>query len=266
VIGVSRLSVRLGGREVLHDVSFGAGPGEFVAFVGPNGAGKTTLLRALAGLLHAGVSSAGQLPVGALAGASLPGGVLRDCAVPASVSPAGVLANGARPDPRRVAYVPQGARCAWGLTVRQVAALGRLPWGGADQGEVEAALRQCGVADLAERRIDQVSGGQARRAMLARALAGTPRVLLLDEPTADLDPPSCHAVLALLAEFARAGGVVVVVLHALELAAAYAGRMVVLAEGKILADGPPGRALPAAAEAFGMILRADHVPLMMPPG
>ena len=237
MIGVSGLSVRLGGREVLHQVSFSAGAGEFVAVVGPNGAGKTTLLRALAGLLPAGVASAGQVPIAA-----------------------------ARPDPRRMAYVPQGARCAWGLTVRQVAALGRLPWGGADQGEVEAALRQCGVHDLAERRIDQVSGGQARRAMLARALAGKPCVLLLDEPVADLDPPACHAVLGLLAEFARAGGVVIAVLHALELAAAYASRMVVLDEGRVVADAAPGVALPEAASAFGMILRADHVPLMMPPG
>ncbi len=237
MIGVSALSVRLGGREVLHQISFSAGAGEFVALVGPNGAGKTTLLRALAGLLPARVASAGKVPIA-----------------------------GARPDPRRVAYVPQGARCAWGLTVRQVAALGRLPWGGADESEVEAALRQCGVQDLAERRIDQVSGGQARRAMLARALAGKPCVLLLDEPVADLDPPACHAVLGLLAEFARAGGVVIAVLHALELAAAYASRMVVLAEGRIVADDAPGIALPAAAAAFGMILRADHVPLMVPPG
>jgi iron complex transport system ATP-binding protein len=223
VIGVSGLSVSLGGRPVLRNVSFTAGAGELVALVGPNGAGKTTLLRALAGVLP-----------------EAPG----------------------RPDPRRVAYLPQGARCAWGLTVRQVAALGRLPFGGRDDGQVAAALHRCGVLDLAERRIDQVSGGQARRAMLARALAGGPRVLLLDEPVADLDPPACHAVMRLLREFAAAGGAVVTVLHALELAVAYAGRMVVLADGAVAADGTPAVVGPKAAGVFGMRWREGHVPLL----
>jgi iron complex transport system ATP-binding protein len=226
VIGVSGLSVSLGGRPVLRDVSFVAGAGELVALVGPNGAGKTTLLRALAGVLP-----------------GAPG----------------------RPDPRHVAYVPQGARCAWGLTVRQVAALGRLPFGGRDAGQVEAALRRCGVLDLAERRIDQVSGGQARRAMLARALAGAPRVLLLDEPVADLDPPACHAVMDLLRDFAADGGTVVTVLHALELAVAYAARMVVLAEGAVAADGEPSVVGPQAAAVFGMIWQEKHVPLLNVP-
>ncbi len=225
MIGVSGLSVALGGRQVLRDVRFAAEPGAFVALVGPNGAGKTTLLRALAGVLPEA---------------------------------------GTRPDPARVAYLPQGARCAWALTVRQVAALGRLPFGGRDAGEVEAALRLCGVLDLAERRIDQVSGGQARRAMLARALAGQPRVLLLDEPVADLDPPACHAVMRLLADFAAGGGTVVAVLHALELATAYASRMVVLADGVVVADAAPAAAMAAAADAFGMVWQPGHVPLLTP--
>jgi iron complex transport system ATP-binding protein len=228
VIEVNRLSVTLGGRPVLRDVTLRVGAGAFVALVGPNGAGKTTLLRALAGVLPE--------------------------------------APGLRPDPRRVAYLPQGARCAWGLTVRQVAALGRLPFAGRDDGAVDAALKACGVLDLAERRIDLVSGGQARRAMLARALAGRPRVLLLDEPVADLDPPSCHAIMRLLAEFAAGGGTVVTVLHALDLAAAYANRLVVMRDGAVVADGVPAAVLPQAAAAFGMALHAGHVPLLAPMG
>jgi iron complex transport system ATP-binding protein len=215
MIRVRERLVCLGGAPVLHDVSFSAGAGEFVAIVGPNGAGKTTLLRAAAGLL--------------------PGG---------------------RPRPRAVGYVPQGARSAWGLTVRQVVALGRIPHGDQDAAAIEAAMAQCGVAGLAERRIDQISGGQARRAMLARALAGRPRALLLDEPVADLDPAAAHVVMDLLARFAADGGLVVAVLHALDLACRYAGRVVVMEDGRITADTSPEQALPVAAAAFGMDVRA----------
>jgi iron complex transport system ATP-binding protein len=176
---------------------------------------------------------------------------------------AGLLPGGVA-RPREVAYVPQGARCAWGLTVRQVAALGRIPHGDGNDAAVEAALAACGVAALAERRVDRISGGQARRAMLARAWASEPRALLLDEPVADLDPAAAHDVMALMAGFARAGGAVVAVLHALELAAHYAGRMVVLRDGAMVADGAPDVALAAAAEAFDMDLHA-RAPLLLRP-
>lgn len=221
---VADLDIAMGGRAVLHGVSFSAVPGALVALAGPNGAGKSTLLRALAGLIgpHA-------------------------------------------PDPRHVAYLPQGARCAWGLTVRQVVALGRLPWGGADpRGAVQSALDSCGIAQLAASRIDRLSGGQARRAMLARALAGEPETLLLDEPVADLDPSACHAIMRLLRRFADGGGTVVAVLHALDLAAAYATRLVVLEAGRIVADGPPQAVLPDAARAFGMALHWPATPLLLP--
>ncbi len=203
---------------MLDDVCFQAGPGEFVAVCGPNGAGKTTFLRALAGLL--------------------PGA--------------------GRPDPRRVAYVEQGARCSWGLSIFEVAALGRIPHGDDDGAAIDDALEICGVASLAERRVDQVSGGQARRAMLARAFATRPEALLLDEPVADLDPAACHEILAVLRDFTRRGGLVVAVLHAVELAAAYASRMVVLQDGRVVADEAPLVALPHAARCFGLELGEDR--------
>jgi len=227
VIALRGFSASLGGREVLHDVSFRAEAGAFVAVCGPNGAGKTTLLRALAGLLP---------------GAS-------------------------RPDPRRVAYVEQGARCAWGLTIAEVAALGRIPHGDNDAGAVARALARCGVSALASRRVDQVSGGQARRAMLARAFTTEPEVLLLDEPVADLDPAACHEMLRVLQDFASDGGLVVAVLHAVELAAAYATRMVVIDEGRIVADDVPLAALPHAARCFGLELGEDRsLRLLAPQG
>jgi iron complex transport system ATP-binding protein len=176
---------------------------------------------------------------------------------------AGLLPGG-QPKPREIAYLPQGARCAWGLTVRQVAALGRIPHGDQDPAAIEAALAACGVTALADRRVDQISGGQARRAMLARAWASTPATLLLDEPVADLDPAASHEVMALMAGFAAAGGAVVAVLHALDLAAHYATRMVVMQDGAIVADGAPAHVLPAAAAAFDMDLHADAALLLRP--
>jgi iron complex transport system ATP-binding protein len=210
---------------VLHDVRFAAAGGEFVAVCGPNGAGKTTFLRALAGLL--------------------PGAKT--------------------PDPRRVAYVEQGARSAWGLSVAEIVALGRIPHGDAASGAVRRAMARCGVAHLAARRIDQVSGGQARRAMLARAFATEPDTLLLDEPVADLDPHAAHDILCQLADFAAGGGLVVAVLHAVEMAALYATRMVVLDSGRIVADDAPPAALPAAARSFGLELGEDRSPRFLPP-
>jgi len=218
--------VSLGGRVVLRDVAFRAGAGELVALCGPNGAGKSTLLRALAGLLP------GSPPQ----------------------------------DPRRVAWLPQGARSAWGLRVAEVAALGRIPHGDARPEPVARALAACGVAHLRDARIDRLSGGQARRAMLARALATEPAVLLLDEPTADLDPAAAHEIMALLRATAATGCCVVVVLHALDLALHHATRLVVLAEGRITADGPPAEALPAAAAAFGLPFGTDLAPRLLPPG
>jgi iron complex transport system ATP-binding protein len=226
VIALRAARVRLGGHDVLHDIAFAAAAGEMVALCGPNGSGKSTLLRALAGLLP----------------------------------------EGGAPDPRRVAYLPQGARCAWGMTVAEVAALGRIPHGDADPAPVERALLACGLDGLRGERVDRISGGQARRAMLARVLATEAQVLLLDEPTADLDPAAAHAIMALLRRIAGEGGCVLVVLHALDLALRYADRVVVLQAGRIVADAPPDAALAAAASAFGLPWGVDPSPRLLPPG
>jgi iron complex transport system ATP-binding protein len=225
MIGLVAPVVRLGQRDVLHDISFDADAGTLTVLCGPNGAGKTTLLRALAGLLP-----------------GLP-----------------------RPDPRRVAYLPQGARCAWGLTVAQVAALGRIPHRDAAEAPITRALRSCGLMDLRAMRVDRLSGGQARRAMLARAFATEPEVFLLDEPTADLDPAAAHDIMALLRDTAHAGAAVVVVLHALDLALRYGDRLVVLQGGRIVADAPPAEALAHAAAAFGLPWGSDPTPRLLPP-
>ena len=220
---VEGLSVSLGGRPVLRDVSFAAAPGELVALCGPNGAGKSTLLRHLAGLL--------------------PGG---------------------RAAPMRVAFLEQGARSAWGLTVAEIVALGRIPHGDRQAEPVERALEACGVAALRDRRINELSGGQARRVMLARTVATEPETYLLDEPTADLDPAAAHEIMALLAGLAQTR-CVIVVLHAVDLAQIYATRMVVLDQGRVVADAAPALALAAAAAAFGLPYGLDPHPRLLPP-
>ena len=177
---------------------------------------------------------------------------------------AGLLPGGT-PQPRTQAFVEQGARCAWAMTVADVVALGRIPHADRNPAAIEAALAACNLAPLRDRRIDQISGGQARRAMLARALATDPAILLLDEPVADLDPAAAHRIMALLATLAATGKTVIAVLHALDLCTRYATRMLVLAEGRILADGTPAETLPAAAAAFGLPYGQDPAHRLLPP-
>jgi iron complex transport system ATP-binding protein len=220
--GLDRFNLALGSRHVLHDVTLRPERGAMLALCGPNGAGKTSILRALAGLL-----------------------------------PGGPVTNR-----RQVAYLPQNVHAAWPMTVEQIVALGRIPHGDAAQTPIDNALRQCGIEALRQARIDRISGGEARRAMLARVFATEPEVFLLDEPTADLDPAASHAVLRLLRETAETGAAVVVVLHAVELAAEYAHRVVLVERGRIVADRPAAAVLAEAAALFGM--RAGVGPRLLP--
>lgn len=214
MIAAENIAMRLDGRTVLDGVSLALAPGELVALVGPNGAGKSTLMRVLAGLAS---PDAGR--------------VMLDGAPLAGLAP--------RARARRVAWLEQGARAAWGMTVREIAALGRLPHGDAAAPPVAAALAAVGLDHMADRRIDRLSGGEARRAMIARVLATAPDVMLLDEPCADLDPAQGFAVMRLLRDEAAKGRAVVVILHDLALAARYADRMALLESGRLVADAAP---------------------------
>lgn len=211
------------GRRVLEGVDFEVVAGEVVALVGPNGAGKSTLLGALAGEL---VPADGVVE---LEGRSL-----------AHWSPLDMA--------RRRAVLPQSHTVGFPFTAREVVAMGRAPWVRTelrehDDERIDAALAAADVEHLAARPFPTLSGGERARVALARVLAQDTGTLLLDEPTAALDLGHQEAVLNLATARATAGAAVVVVLHDLGIAAAYADRVAVLDSGRIAADGPPRRVL-----------------------
>src|SRR5687768_15168912 len=190
------LSCGYGNRQVLDVVSMAMRAGEMLILLGPNGAGKTTLLRALARLLR---PQSGKV-------------LLHDKEV-WSQSPGEVA--------RQLALMPQSERRDWPLTVEEAIFVGRaphrgwlLPFNGADRIFVEQALRHAGLWELRSRPITELSGGEWRRVMLARALAQQAQVLLLDEPTAGLDLKYQVEVLGLIRGFAvRQGLTVMITLH-----------------------------------------------------
>ncbi|AVO43871.1 ABC transporter ATP-binding protein [Phreatobacter cathodiphilus] len=222
-LSLDGVSVALGRRPVLRDVTLAVPAGTLVAVVGPNGAGKTSLLRALAGLAPA----SGTMRLGG-----------EDLARIAPMARA-----------RSIAYLPQRSEIAWDLGVRDAVTLGRLPHGdpfsGAtaeDRRAVDAALDRLGLSSFAARPVTALSGGERARVTLARVLATGARLILADEPTAALDPAHQLAVLGLLREEAAAGRVVLAVLHDLALAARFADQVAVLHEGRLAAFGPPEEA------------------------
>ena len=202
----------------LADVSVALRPGEITAICGPNGAGKSTLLACLAGLLA---------PDG--------GAVLLDDATLAALAP--------RTRAQAVGFLPQSPEVAWDVSVETLVSLGRLPWRDAGAAEVAAALETMELADLRHRPLSQLSGGEKARALMARVLAGTPRWILADEPLANLDLAHQIGLLARLRDAGEAGTGVVLVLHDLAQAMNHADRVLVLREGRLVADGPPEMAL-----------------------
>ncbi|MCB9957554.1 MAG: ABC transporter ATP-binding protein [Rhodospirillaceae bacterium] len=217
--------VRLGGCTVLDGVTLAIRPGELLGIVGPNGSGKTTLVRALAGLQP------------------LAGGRVALDGTAVERWPRHRLAA-------RLAYLPQGHRVEWPVTVRRVVELGRIPhtraWRRAtadDRRAVDTAIARTGVAHLSGRSCTTLSGGEQARVMLARVLAVEASIMLADEPVAALDPRHQIEIMDILHRAAVAGGSVAVVMHDLALASRYCHRVVVLAAGRIVADGPPEAAL-----------------------
>jgi iron complex transport system ATP-binding protein len=216
LLTLDHLGVTLRDRSIFQGVSLSIAPGEFIGLIGPNGAGKTTLMRAALGL----ISSTGYSSLAEMAPR-----VRAKCA----------------------AWMPQSREIAWPVTVETLVMLGRVPHLGAGQRAVpedhaatEAAIEQMGLGPLRHRAATRLSGGEAARALIARALAQDTPLLLADEPTAGLDPAHQISTMETFAALAATGRSSLVSLHDLGLAVRHCTRLILLApEDGLVADGAP---------------------------
>lgn len=205
-------------RRILNGVSLTINAGESVGLIGANGSGKTTLLRLLLGFL----TGAGDV---ALCGAPL-----------RSLGRAEIA--------RRATIVQQDTRIDFAFTAREIVAMGRTPYLGRftpessrDKEAIARAMEQTETDVFAERSVMELSGGERQRVHLARALAQETKVILLDEPTANLDLTHQFEALQLVRDFTRAGGGAIAAIHDLSLAARFCDRLLLLSNGQIVADG-----------------------------
>lgn len=240
-LAVDAFSVSYPGRRIIDRLSIPAiTGGTMTALVGPNAAGKTTLLRGLAGLIRA----EGSVRLDGRELLSLP-------------SPSYA---------RHVTYMPQALPQRVALTVFEgvLSALNASAPVAATSDEIHrralSTLQRLGIADLAMRPLDQLSGGQRQMASLAQAVARQPAVLLLDEPTSALDLRHQWRVMQVVSDLAREQGMIaMLVLHDIALAARWCDRLIVLSNGKVAADGPPRDALTPAlfADVYGVEARIE---------
>nr|WP_246317537.1 ABC transporter ATP-binding protein [Hyphomicrobium methylovorum] len=218
------MSVGLKGREVVRDVSFSISAGEVVGLIGPNGAGKSTLLRTTAGLLpsHGAITLDGQR--------------LEDL--------------GAHARAKLIGYLPQEREVAWPITASRLVALGRTPhlapfsdFTREDRTIADEALRQVDAAEFQDRVVSELSGGERARVLIARMLAQQTPIIIADEPTAGLDPGHQISLVEILTRLAEDGRTIVLALHEVALAARWCTRILLLNQGRIVADGPPKEVL-----------------------
>lgn len=255
-LSLLHLSVRYHHLLVLNNISLQVRAGEVLALVGPNGVGKSTLIRAVSGVTP------------------LSGGAIKlDDVEVHRLRPAERA--------RQIAVVPQAGHLPEAFTVAEIVMMGRTPhlplWGGEGQHDCAVAwdaMQHTAIQTLAERRVDEISGGERQRVVIARALAQEPRVLLLDEATAHLDLKHQVSILELIRSLAHEHGLAVLAtLHDLNQAARYADRVALLAEGELRALGSPTEVLTPAhlSAAYGLPVNViPHpvygTPLVLPDG
>jgi len=235
LIEAKDIAIALGGRPILHRIDLTLRAGQIVGLIGANGAGKTTLLRVLANLLpHAGTVLFNSVSAGTIGRKALA---------------------------RRIAFLSQGGAVHWQMRAEALVALGRLPhrrpfsdMGAADHAAIDRAMAATDTTRFRDRTLDSLSGGERMRVLLARALAVEAEMLFADEPLAGLDPRHQLEAMALLRQAALAGTGIVVVLHDLTLTGRFCDRIVLLHDGRILADGAPDQVLADAhlGLAFGI--------------
>ncbi len=213
------LAVGYGARVVARGIGFCAEGGRVLALVGPNGSGKTTLIRTLVALMR-----------------PLEGDVSLDGKDPFAMDP--------RARAALVAYVPQATKASWPFTALETVVAGRFHeagWfgriGRKDRDAALEAMASVGVERLAERRVDELSGGERRRVHIARALAQGSRYLVLDEPAAHLDPARQVELMELLAKLADGGKAVILSIHDVNLARRYAHDAVLLLPDGVAVSG-----------------------------
>ena len=218
----SGLGMGYGNSAVIEGLDLVLPKGKVTAIVGPNGCGKSTLL---AGLARLHKPSSGAVLLNGKAITELP----------------------TRQVAQQLALLPQEASAPDGLTVAELIRFGRQPhqkllqqWSSHDQAVVEAALHAANLADLADRPLQSMSGGQRQRAWIAMAIAQDTPLLLLDEPTSALDLGHQIEVFDLIRQLAAAGKTIVMVVHDLTSACRYADHLVAMHAGRIIAEGPPG--------------------------
>jgi iron complex transport system ATP-binding protein len=242
-LSARNVSVIRGRRNIVDDATMALNAGELTILAGPNGAGKTTLARAMAGVL------------------AFNGSVTFDGLDLTAMPP--------RARARALAYLPQGHQFHWPMSVRSIVALGREPHAdpfsqqsAADRAAIQRAMEATATEDFATRTITTLSGGERARVAMARALATEAPVLIADEPTASLDERHQLIVMELLQQIAHQGAAVLAIIHDLTLAMRFADRVVLMNEGRIVANDTPPLALTPdrIAAVFGISVNRVETP------